>query len=157
VIELSRLVPRGPEACQRRGNRSCKGRVEASHDVNAHIELAREPRFRDRFTLRGLGSLDVVVRADGSKDIRHGAFLYVPATEAQLSRAVDIDAAYPALDLGLVDASIVALAEELGVTRLLTRDVRDFSTVRLGDGRAFDLVVSPTRPEPAMRQRRRES
>jgi cytochrome P450 len=28
------------------------------------IELAREPRFRDRFTLRGLEALDVAVRAD---------------------------------------------------------------------------------------------
>ena len=88
-------------------------------------------------------------------DIRRGAFLYAPPTEAQLSRALDIDAAYPALELGLVDASIVAPAEELGVTRLATRDVRDFTTVRLGDGRAFDLVVSPIRPEPAKRRRRR--
>jgi predicted nucleic acid-binding protein len=91
------------------------------------------------------------------EDIRRGAFLYAPPTEAQLSRALDVDAAYPALDLGLVDASIVALAEELGVTRLATRDVRDFSTVRLGDGRGFDLVVSPIRPEPAKRRRRRVS
>jgi hypothetical protein len=87
-------------------------------------------------------------------DIRRGAFLYAPPTEAQLSRALAIDAAYPALALGLVDASIVALAEELGVTRLLTRDVRNFSTVRLGDGRGFDLVVSPIRREPVKRRRR---
>jgi predicted nucleic acid-binding protein len=90
-------------------------------------------------------------------DIRRGAFLYAPPTEAQLSRALDIDAAYPALELGLVDASIVALAEELGVTRLATRDVRDFTTVRLGDGRALDLVVSPIRPEPAKPRRRGSS
>jgi hypothetical protein len=81
-------------------------------------------------------------------DLLRGAFLYAPPTEGQLARAMDIDAIYPALDLGLVDASIVALAEELGVTRLATRDVRDFTAVRLADGRAFDLVVVPTRPEP---------
>jgi hypothetical protein len=88
-------------------------------------------------------------------DVRRGAFVYAPPTEAQLSRALDIDTAYPALDLGLVDASIVALAEELGITRLATRDVRDFAAVRIADGRAFELVVSPTRPEPAKRRRRR--
>jgi len=32
------------------------------------------------------------------------------------------------MDLGLVDASVVALAEELGVTRLATRDVRDLAS-----------------------------
>jgi predicted nucleic acid-binding protein len=80
-------------------------------------------------------------------DLRRGAFLYAPPTQGQLVRAMDIDATYPALELGLVDASIVALAEELDVTRLATRDVRDFTAVRLADGRAFDLVVVPTRPE----------
>ncbi len=80
-------------------------------------------------------------------DLRRGAFLYAPPTEGQLARAMDIDAIYPALDLGLVDATIVALAEELDA-RLATRDVRDFTAVRLADGQAFDLVVVPTRPEP---------
>ena len=88
-------------------------------------------------------------------DLRRGAFLYAPPTEAQLSRALEIDAAYAALELGLVDASIVALAECLGVTRLATRDIRDFGAVRLADGRAFDLVVSPIRPEPTKRRRGR--
>jgi predicted nucleic acid-binding protein len=46
-----------------------------------------------------------------------------------------------------VDASVVALAEELGVYRLATRDVRHFSAVRLRGGRSFELVVQPTRPE----------
>jgi len=89
-------------------------------------------------------------------DLRRGAFLYAPPTEGQLARAMEIDAAYPALDLGLVDASIVALAEELSITRLATRDVRDFGTVRLADGRAFDLIVRPTHPErPKRRSRQR--
>jgi hypothetical protein len=88
------------------------------------------------------------------QDVRRGAFLYAPPTEGQLLRTLAIDAAHPALGLGLVDASIVALAGELGMTRLATRDVRDFGTVRLGDGRPFDLVVMPTRSEPPKRRRR---
>jgi predicted nucleic acid-binding protein len=88
-------------------------------------------------------------------DIERGAFLYAPPTDVQLVRAVEIDAAYPSLGLGLVDATIVALAEELGVVRLATRDIRDFSVVRLDDGRAFDLVVTPARPTSRARRRRK--
>jgi len=69
-------------------------------------------------------------------------------------RGDEVDAVYPGLHLGLVDASVVALGEELGVTRLATRDVRDFGAVRLADGRAFDLVVFPSRPEPPKRRGR---
>ena len=57
---------------------------------------------------------------------------------------MDIDRKYESLGLGLVDATIVAVAEETGVTRLATRDVRHFGAVRLRDGRGFELVVQPT-------------
>jgi predicted nucleic acid-binding protein len=96
-------------------------------------------------------------RAMGSliDDIRRGAFVYAPPTDAQLSRAMAIDATYANLSLGLVDATIVALAEELDLPRLATRDIRDFSAVRLGDGRAFDLVVIPGAPAEPRPQRRK--
>jgi hypothetical protein len=62
-------------------------------------------------------------------------------------------AEYADLDLGLVDASVIALAEEIGVYRLATRDVRHFSAVRLRCGRPFELVVHPRRPENDSTQR----
>ncbi len=77
-------------------------------------------------------------------DVERHAFLYSPPTDGQLARAMQIDASYPSLGLGLVDASIVALAEETGIVRIATRDVRHFSAVRLADGRAFDLVALPS-------------
>jgi hypothetical protein len=49
--------------------------------------------------------------------------------------------------LGLVGASVVALAESLGIRRLATREVRHFAAVRLRDGRSFDLVVHPSDPD----------
>lgn len=58
-----------------------------------------------------------------------------------------IDRRYPDLGLGLVDGSLVALAEGLGVRRVATRDVGHFSAVRLRDGSAFELVVHPRRPD----------
>ncbi|MBI2894297.1 MAG: PIN domain-containing protein [Deltaproteobacteria bacterium] len=83
------------------------------------------------------------------QDLRRGAFLYAPPTDAQIDRAMAVDGEYPELELGLVDGTIVALAEELDIVRLATRDVRDFAVVRLADGRAFDLLVVPLRPRPS--------
>ena len=81
------------------------------------------------------------------QDLARGAFTYAPPTIGQLSRAMDVDRRFADLSLGLVDSSIVALAESLGVSRLATRDVRHFAAVRLRDGRAFELVVLPTDPD----------
>ena len=81
------------------------------------------------------------------QDLATGAFTYAPPTIGQLARAMDVDRRFAGLGLGLVDGSIVALAESLGIRRLATRDVRHFADVRLRDGRAFDLVVQPTEPD----------
>ncbi|HZX65319.1 MAG TPA: PIN domain-containing protein [Myxococcales bacterium] len=81
------------------------------------------------------------------RDLSRGAFTYAPPSSSTLDRAMEIDRQYGDLRLGLVDASIVALAEEVFVHRLVTRDVRHFSSVRLRGGRRFDLVVQPRRPE----------
>jgi uncharacterized protein len=80
-------------------------------------------------------------------EVARGAFLYAPPTPAHLERAMAIDRQYAGLGLGLVDASVVALAEDLGVARLATRDVRHFGAVTLRTGRHFELVVHPTRPD----------
>jgi hypothetical protein len=100
-----------------------------------------------------LAELDYFLRAHREAmmslmdDMSRGAFTYVPPTLPLLRRAMEIDRRYASLGLGLVDASVVALAERVGVTRIATRDVRHFSAVRLRDGRPFDLVVHPTRPD----------
>lgn len=78
-------------------------------------------------------------------DIERGAFTLAPLDLDLLRRARGIDQRHARLGLGLVDASIVALAERLGITRIATRDARHFDAVTLGDGRRFELVVRPTR------------
>jgi predicted nucleic acid-binding protein len=90
-------------------------------------------------------------------DLSRGAFTYAATTISVLRRAMEIDDHFADLSLGLVDASIVALAEELGVTRLATRDIRDFAGVRLDDGSAFEFVVQPTRPDRSNKRRRDRS
>ena len=81
------------------------------------------------------------------QDIARGAFTYAPPSLDQLSRAMEIDRHYENLGLGLVDGSVVALAETLGIRRLATRDLRHFAAVRLRDGSSFDLVVHPSAPD----------
>lgn len=81
------------------------------------------------------------------RDLERGAFTYAGPTPSVLNRAMQIDRQFADLELGLVDASIAALAEELGVYRLATRDVRHFSPLRLRGGRRFELAVMPRRPD----------
>lgn len=100
-----------------------------------------------------LSEVDYFLRASRTamrclvRDLTRGAFTFVPTTLSMVERAMEIDRRFASLELGLVDASVVALAEEVDVRRLATRDVADFSAVRLRDGSAFELVVHPIRPE----------
>ena len=66
----------------------------------------------------------------------------VPATPTDLVRAMELDAKFPALRLGLVDGSVAAVAERTQVDRVLTSDRRDFGVLRVGPRftRALTLV-----------------
>lgn len=46
----------------------------------------------------------------------------------------------PRSEMDLADASLVWLAADSNVTRVMTMDVRDFSRYRLPDGRSFELL-----------------
>jgi predicted nucleic acid-binding protein len=75
-----------------------------------------------------LGGTQVWV--DFVADIVRGAYRLAHPTDADLARAAELESAYEDLDLGLVDASIIALCERLGQTALATLDRRHFSVVR---------------------------
>jgi hypothetical protein len=59
-----------------------------------------------------------------------GAFALEAPESQDLARAADLVARYADLPLGFVDASIVAMAERLDVTTILTTDRRHFGVVR---------------------------
>ena len=63
-------------------------------------------------------------------DVAVGAYRLEPLTLSDLERATELEHQYAQLDLGLVDASVIALCERLGETKLATLDRRDFSVVR---------------------------
>ncbi|HYA00895.1 MAG TPA: PIN domain-containing protein [Candidatus Binatia bacterium] len=68
--------------------------------------------------------------ASFAEDVVNGAYRVIHLTEADLARTAELELAYGDLRLGFVDASIVALAERLGETRIATLDHRHFSVVR---------------------------
>jgi predicted nucleic acid-binding protein len=47
-----------------------------------------------------------------------------------LTRAAELERTYAGLDLGPVDASVIALCERLGEPKVATLDRRDFAVVR---------------------------
>ncbi len=47
---------------------------------------------------------------------------------------------YASRDVDFADASLVWLAEQAGLRRILTVDIADFSTFRLRNGKHFELV-----------------
>jgi predicted nucleic acid-binding protein len=113
--------------------------------LRAAIETAR-----DRIILPAsvLGEIDYLLRVRlGNpallrflEDIQEGAFLVEMVTLADLRRCAMLIAKYHDLDLGLSDASVVAVAERLGANRILTVDQRDFRAIRSVYGRPFRLL-----------------
>jgi uncharacterized protein len=68
--------------------------------------------------------------SDFVADMREGVYRLAELEMGDVSRAAELASKYADLDLGVVDASVVALAERLKVERVLTLDRRDFSAVR---------------------------
>jgi len=53
---------------------------------------------------------------------------------------MDLLETYRAADIGFVDASVIAVAERLGVVRIYTLDRRDFGIMRPAHAEAFELL-----------------
>ncbi|HEY84964.1 MAG TPA: PIN domain-containing protein [Chloroflexi bacterium] len=64
----------------------------------------------------------------------------VPVDVADLPRVNKILAQYADARLDFADASIIAMAERLGITRILTFDRRDYSIVHPRHCNAFELL-----------------
>lgn len=64
-------------------------------------------------------------------DLASGGFAVEGHGDEDLRRAVELDAAYADLRLGLVDAFVMATAERLAASAIATLDLRDFGAVSL--------------------------
>ncbi|HVV76782.1 MAG TPA: hypothetical protein VHC43_12160 [Mycobacteriales bacterium] len=103
-------------------------------DLIRATALAREPMIVATTVLVELGYwvseiLDRLTWTTFVSDLAAGAYRYELVTVADLARAADLDAQYAALNLGLVDSTLIALCERLGEDRLATLNLRDFRAV----------------------------
>ncbi len=73
-------------------------------------------------------------------DVLAGAYRVEPPTAADLSRCRDLQARYRDLALGVVDASVVALAERLEEPKVASLDQRHFRAVRPTHVAALELL-----------------
>ncbi len=78
-------------------------------------------------------------------DLDAGAYVYEPPPVSDLKRAAAIDRKFASLELGLVDATVAALAERIGAPVLTTDS--DFTVLRVGArwDVALELSIVPTR------------
>jgi predicted nucleic acid-binding protein len=97
-----------------------------------------------------LAEVDYFLRAERKAMRRLIAEIFDPATRYEyelplptdITRALELDAKFESLGLGLVDGMVAAVAERRRVYRVLTSDRRDFSAIRVGPRltRALELL-----------------
>lgn len=73
-------------------------------------------------------------------DVIDGAYRVEPPTPGDLERCRELQIDYEDLGLGVVDASVIALAERLGETKVATLDRRHFGVVRPRHVEALRIV-----------------
>ena len=74
------------------------------------------------------------------RSILSGEFHLQDITPADLARCLELMSEYSDSQIGLVDASIVAIAERLHITRILTLDRRHFRMIRPRHCAALELI-----------------
>lgn len=79
------------------------------------------------------------VEADFVRSLAAGDFA-VAECDLALERIAELMEKYADLPLGLADASVVAIAEEIGAREIATLDRRDFSVVRPRHAASFVLL-----------------
>lgn len=97
-----------------------------------------------------LAEVDYFLRGDRAAMRKLVADVFDPKTRYEyelplptdIARALELDATFKKLELGLVDGTVAAVAERRRVYRVLTTDRRDFGAIRVGPSltRALELV-----------------
>ena len=98
-----------------------------------------------------LAEVDYFLTAERAAMRKRIAEVFEPATRyeyelplpSDVVRALEFDAQFRELNLGLVDGTVAALAERRKVYRVLTTDRRDFSAIRVGHRFSQPLELLP--------------
>jgi predicted nucleic acid-binding protein len=115
---------------------------KADHAHDAVLELYRETGKRWVLPWCILPEVDYlagsrlgrVSQAAFVKDLADGAWRVEWGEDRDLQRARELDHEYRDLRLGLVDSTVMALAERLAAAAIVTLDLRHFGAVRLAGG-----------------------
>lgn len=98
-----------------------------------------------------LAEVDYFLRVDRGAMRKLIAEVFDPATRyeyelplpSDIARALELDAKFKTVGLGLVDGTVAAVAERRQVYRVLTTDRRDFAAIRVGPRLTHSLVLLP--------------
>lgn len=101
----------------------CQTLLERDRDRNALVVPSTVAVEVDYLLRARVGT---AAARDFLSDLDEGPYLLQPMDVALLSRARAIDLQYADANLGLVDASVLAIAERLSADRIATLDHRDF-------------------------------
>ena len=101
-----------------------------------------------------LAEVDYFLRGERAAMRKLVAELFDPTTTyefesvrpSDIVRALQIDAKFHELKLGLVDGSVAAVAERRRIYRVFTIDRRDFGTLRIGERYNRALTLLPEQP-----------
>ncbi len=118
---------------------------EPAHEAAVEILGVREPRVvpesvvveADWLIAKRFG---VDVEMAFLRGLDEGSLVVEPIGQDDRVRAAEIIARYRDLDLGYVDATIVALAERLGERRIATLDRRHFRVIQPRHVKTFELL-----------------
>jgi len=114
--------------------------IDRSDPNHAVLRAAFEKRPEDWVLPWAIvGEVDYIIRArlgvesarTFRRDLAEGLFTVEWDGSSDMERACELDGQYADLDLGLVDAIVMACAERLGATAIATLDLRDFGAVQL--------------------------
>lgn len=73
------------------------------------------------------------------RGLAEGYYFVADLPRERYARVDELNRQFPELELGFVDAAVVAIAEALGLTRIATTDLRDFAPM----ARALSLELLP--------------
>jgi predicted nucleic acid-binding protein len=98
-----------------------------------------------------LAEVDYFLRANRAAMRKLVAEIFDPATRyeyevplpSDIVRALELDARFAQLNLGIVDGTVIAVAERRHIYRVLTTDRRDFAIIRVGPRRLRALELLP--------------
>ena len=74
------------------------------------------------------------------RSVVRGDMKIIHSVDADILRSLELQDQYADLNLGLVDSTVIATAERLGIQRMFTFDRRHFSVVRPKNLEYLDLI-----------------